>query len=270
VDAHLQILEALRVGWTIQEIERYEIVYEYGCIIGFDPEFLLEATGSRTLALPQSSRTGQVNKDSFRIGVLALIAKVRAGRMKPTAALKQFGTYVRAAADGAYRAGVRTLKDRPLNANDRLHMHGFLDVQRMHFRRWVDQAAGAQEITPRVHRMKDFTRAGMYANALDQMYLGGVLSGMGDDTWISWHTTPAEHCQDCLWFEAGSPYRKVDLPALPRDGSTRCLMNCRCFLVVHSERAGTLRSMFTARGMPLHRPGKRYVVPPASIVLPRK
>jgi len=47
---------------------------------------------------------------------------------------------------------------------------------------------------------------------------------------IHWILKEAKHCDECIRYAAGSPYTKKTLPAVPRDGTSRCLSNCRCEL----------------------------------------
>jgi len=38
------------------------------------------------------------------------------------------------------------------------------------------------------------------------------------------------NCDDCIRFAAGSPYTKKNLPAVPKNGTSRCLSACKCEL----------------------------------------
>ncbi len=78
--------------------------------------------------------------------------------------------------------------------------------------------------------MKAEDRLGMYVETLDGVYHHGMVDGSPDYVKIEWILKEARHCDECIKFAAGSPYTKKTLPAVPRDGTSRCLSNCRCQL----------------------------------------
>lgn len=52
-----------------------------------------------------------------------------------------------------------------------------------------------------------------------------------DATLFYWYLGETEdHCQDCPDRQIHSPYRLDELPGFPGDGSTQCLVNCKCYL----------------------------------------
>lgn len=76
-------------------------------------------------------------------------------------------------------------------------------------------------------------RLGLYVSALDTMQGQGLMEAWPDQVSITWRLGDVEdHCQDCLDFAANSPYTKASLPAVPRDGTSRCVGNCDCSLEV--------------------------------------
>jgi len=81
-------------------------------------------------------------------------------------------------------------------------------------------------------------RLGLYISGLDNMQGQGLMEAWPDQVSITWRLGETEmHCEDCLDFAANSPYTKASLPAVPRDGTSRCLGNCDCSLEVEiSER----------------------------------
>lgn len=79
-------------------------------------------------------------------------------------------------------------------------------------------------------RMDYEQRAGMYTQALDSLFTMGQVSGLPPGTIIHWRLGAAEHCEDCVEWAGGSPYTPDTLPAVPRDGTSRCKSRCKCSL----------------------------------------
>ena len=79
-------------------------------------------------------------------------------------------------------------------------------------------------------------RAGMYSKTLESMYTAGWLSSLPENAQIWWVLHARESCLDCMALARMSPYKltgtKSRLIAVPKNGSTRCLSNCRCTLRV--------------------------------------
>lgn len=73
-------------------------------------------------------------------------------------------------------------------------------------------------------------RLEMYVQTLDGIYHHGQVEGSPDYVSITWRLGDSEHCPDCIEFAAGSPYTKDTLPCVPRDGNSRCLSKCKCYL----------------------------------------
>ena len=127
---------------------------------------------------------------------------------------------------GRYRAGDRSLPD----ADDR----GFAwEVMR-----------GEDEF---LARFAQDIESGRYTDAEGKLLLPAIRArtalylqrviGTANEAWvlaspgvIEWRLSPAEHCDDCLELAARSPYLPMELPAVPRDGSTQCLSSCKCVL----------------------------------------
>jgi hypothetical protein len=82
-------------------------------------------------------------------------------------------------------------------------------------------------------------RIGLYGGVVgDAMWRGMAMSAPSNAV-IHWRLSVAEHCADCLRLAAGSPYSPPGiganpLPTVPRNGDTRCLGNCRCYLNITS------------------------------------
>lgn len=84
--------------------------------------------------------------------------------------------------------------------------------------------------------MGDIQRAKLYGGAVDAAGWLGMLAVQAPRAEIDWVLSIAEHCTDCLALAAGGPYQRDELPTVPRNGDTRCLANCRCWLVVRTPR----------------------------------
>lgn len=87
-------------------------------------------------------------------------------------------------------------------------------------------------------------RARQYGAGASAAFYRGWLAMLPPNARIWWELSVAEHCQDCLDFADGSPYRKPGLtpnplPTLPGNGDSRCLGNCKCKLVADSPVMGT-------------------------------
>lgn len=73
-------------------------------------------------------------------------------------------------------------------------------------------------------------RLAMYVETLDGVYHHGQVDGSPEFVKIHWILKEAKHCDDCIRYAARSPYTKKTLPAVPRDGNSRCLSHCQCVL----------------------------------------
>ncbi len=145
--------------------------------------------------------------------------------------LDAWHSQMKAAVDDLYGksayASVLRLKEAPdvrARARDNLlvelrHQHHFLDRFR------DDMAAG------RVKTEKQAVwRARLYGEGAGGLYNQTVSENLPQMK-AYWHMTPtAAHCNTCLQMAKDSPWPSHQLPRLPRDGSTDCRGNCKCFL----------------------------------------
>jgi len=74
-------------------------------------------------------------------------------------------------------------------------------------------------------------RIDTYVRALRFMYESARIQAMPDNVLLYW-TGPRKHeddavCEGCEFMMERSPFPKDTIPAVPRDGSTQCLTNCR-------------------------------------------
>lgn len=80
-------------------------------------------------------------------------------------------------------------------------------------------------------------RIGMYASKGSSSASLGFIDGSSGEDEFYWDMNGAveDHCQDCPYLEANSPYFKDTLYTAPRRGDTPCKSNCRCRLVRASD-----------------------------------
>jgi len=91
-------------------------------------------------------------------------------------------------------------------------------------------------------------RLEMYTETLDGVFNHGKVDGSPDFVEIDWILRESRHCADCIRFAAGSPYTRKTLPAVPRDGSSRCLSSCMCELRFRYVEQKPAPEMFIIKG----------------------
>ncbi len=93
----------------------------------------------------------------------------------------------------------------------------------------------------RFNEARMWERFGAYVKALRFMYEASRVQALPDNLLFYWMgprpvvEDPRQErriCRGCTWLMERSPFTKDTLPAVPRDGSTTCLTNCRHRLVV--------------------------------------
>lgn len=73
-------------------------------------------------------------------------------------------------------------------------------------------------------------RARMYADGAAGLY-HSIVAGALPSRKAYWRLAKgAKHCDDCVEMAKKSPFPSNNMPRLPRDGSTMCMANCRCYL----------------------------------------
>jgi len=73
-------------------------------------------------------------------------------------------------------------------------------------------------------------RARMYADGAAGLY-HSIVSGTMPARKAYWRLAKgAAHCDDCDVMAKNSPYPSNNIPRLPRDGTTKCAANCKCYL----------------------------------------
>ena len=79
-------------------------------------------------------------------------------------------------------------------------------------------------------------RTELYGGSIGTAFWRGWTMAAPSTASIWWRLSVAEHCPDCIRLASNSPYSKPGLgenplPTAPRNGDTRCVSNCRCYLV---------------------------------------
>ncbi|KKM01473.1 hypothetical protein LCGC14_1794040, partial [marine sediment metagenome] len=77
-------------------------------------------------------------------------------------------------------------------------------------------------------------RSQMYVQSGEGLYNETVIKGL--DMEAKWNLSEAVHCPDCLERD-GKTWPTKELPFVPRDGNSQCIMNCKCYLT-YSKKAG--------------------------------
>lgn len=94
-----------------------------------------------------------------------------------------------------------------------------------------------------------------YVDALRFMYEGARVYAMPDNVLLYWmgpkpvaeDPKQVGHiCGGCTYMMERSPFPKLKLPAVPRDGSTACLVNCRHKIVVRVGKDADVFARFQA------------------------
>jgi len=96
-------------------------------------------------------------------------------------------------------------------------------------RRWLGKFR-TDLATKGISRKRLNQRARMYASGAAGLY-HSIVSGTMPARKAYWRLSKnAAHCEDCEVMAANSPYPSNNIPRLPRDGTTACVSNCRCYL----------------------------------------
>lgn len=107
------------------------------------------------------------------------------------------------------------------------------------FRRAVREEVGywntflAQVAAGNVTEERREQRFDAYLDAMRFMYESTRVASLPDDVLLYWAGPEDDHrCPGCVYMQARSPLTKDTIPAVPRDGMTNCLTNCRHRIVV--------------------------------------
>lgn len=131
----------------------------------------------------------------------------------------------------AFRLGQKAMKGNSLSTSlpqmteeDKRWLETFL---RKEFDFWKKFMEAVRKGTTKMDSKK---RVELYVQALKAVYNTSRVLATPPTTLYYWETTPAEHCQHCLYLATKSPFTKANLPTVPASGDTQCRSNCRCHL----------------------------------------
>jgi hypothetical protein len=98
-----------------------------------------------------------------------------------------------------------------------------------------DRVGGVAEFLARQAEGRLHQRFEAYLSALRFMYEASRVYALPRDVLVYWmgpKKDDPEICEGCVYMMERSPFPKDRLPAVPRDGSTECLTNCRHRIVL--------------------------------------
>jgi len=172
-------------------------------------------------------------KEKFREEGWKLIEEFLKGKLKPGQLrfrLKKLfkNTYFKAYSLGMEASGVPFVKPEKTDLS-------WLDGARKHEYRYLN--GFLRNLEKRTGKMDYRKRWEMYVNTLDFVYQAGKIEALPAQYVIDWIMTDAEHCESCLFLQRHSPYTKWTIPCVPRDGTTKCLSNCKCYLRVRPPKS---------------------------------
>jgi len=82
-----------------------------------------------------------------------------------------------------------------------------------------------------------YERLKMYVDTIGSVFDHGRVEASPPWVKIYWvPTRGAKHCMDCMILALNDPYTKETLPCVPRDGTTKCLSNCKCKLLIRYKK----------------------------------
>ncbi len=132
---------------------------------------------------------------------------------------------LRAAYHEAFSLGLRAGGwSGPLEPSDTHFLASFALEEWGYLRQFLQDVQGGRG------RMPYEQRLALYGQTVDAVFWAGKFAAHSSGVKIHWVLTEAEHCEDCIQWAMHSPYSKDTLPALPRDGKSQCLSNCKCEL----------------------------------------
>lgn len=130
----------------------------------------------------------------------------------------------------AYQYGMRAagIGDMPLGEEDQRWLETYFDIEWRFLAKFF--AALQADAVSDARRL---LRARAFSQTLDSVFYVALISAFpAKGTTIYWHLGGGEHCSDCLVLARTQRYTPDTLPTTPRAGSTRCMANCKCKLVV--------------------------------------
>jgi hypothetical protein len=164
-------------------------------------------------------------KEEFRDSLFGILESYQKGEITADVLESMWRSEIKGGWEKAYEFGVRSVGN-PFGVweQDKSWLKGAETEEYGYLGSFVDDIKN-NELTMGIE-----DRLGMYVETLDGVYHHGMVDGSPEFVKIYWDLKEAKHCDDCIRFAAGSPYTKKTLPAVPRDGTSKCLSYCQCQL----------------------------------------
>lgn len=113
-----------------------------------------------------------------------------------------------------------------------------------------------QAVVDETYRIPLPQRVQMYVKTLKSFYDSARVIALPVDVVIHWSGPVDDRkCPSCVYLQKHSPYTKLSLPCVPRDGTTICLFNCRDKLVIRRAKTAKQAVDVTMAG----RTRKQYI-----------
>lgn len=141
---------------------------------------------------------------------------------------------------GLHGAGLKHAMDftqARLTQEERAWVESALQHEARFFRKFFDDMLHERSKT------NIWKRVDAYVETVNAIYHAGVVRATPAESIFHWLIHPAEHCEGCLWLARHSPYTKFTLPTTPKAGSTACLNNCRCSILIRKARPGEVEKV---------------------------
>jgi hypothetical protein len=164
-------------------------------------------------------------KEEFKDALFGILGSYQRGEITNEVMEEMWHSEIRSAWEKAYGLGIKSVGN-PFGIweQDKTWLKGAEAEEFGYLGRFVEDIKNNEFV------MELEDRLSMYIETLDGVYFHGQVEGSPDYVRIVWHLRDAKHCDSCIRAAAGSPYTKKNLPFVPKDGTTECLSNCRCFL----------------------------------------
>lgn len=157
-------------------------------------------------------------KDEFREAMFGILSAYQRGEITDEVLEQMWRAEIKDAWEKAYRFGVRSVGN-PFGVweEDESWLKGAEREEFGYLGKFVEDIKKNELV------MSLEDRLDMYIETLDGVYFHGKVDGSPEFVKIHWILRESKHCDDCIRFAAGSPYTKKTLPAVPRDGTSRCM-----------------------------------------------
>jgi hypothetical protein len=198
--------------------------------------------------LPQDDRTYLQMREAYNTQLQGILTKFRGGEITRGQFESQAKDAIRETFQKAYHLGTVRMggyAEHTLDPQDLSWLKGARYQEFEYLNRFADALQNETYHVDPVQRME------MYADTLESMFWAGQISATADNAVINWNLGVSEHCEDCIALAAGGPYTRKTLPAVPRAGSTRCLVGCKCHLSVSYEQPPAIDDLKTKPWKPM-------------------